>query len=212
MVHGAQATAKFLGVSVRTRPAGWVKREVLAPGSFILAALASSYAMSSLPNVKLLDLLVFVAAYTLGLRRGLVVAAGTWLVYGTINPWGPTHGALLLTLIAAETVYVFAGVLARRIVPPSRVNLRPGASWLVFLAAAVVATATYDVIANLYTGYFWAIVAGGNDYGRWLWVALTNPGALFFMAVHVGANAMLFPVFGPLLVKGAERAKGRLGW
>jgi hypothetical protein len=68
------------------------------------------------------------------------------------------------------------------------------------------------LVTNAYTGYFWTNVAGTSDYGRWIPLAMFNTGALFFMMVHVGANAMLFPVFGPLLMKGAERGKDSLGW
>ena len=60
------------------------------------------------------------------------------------------------------------------------------------------------------TGYFWATIAGSDDYGRWINTALFNPGALLFMAVHVGSNAVLFPVFGPPLMKGAAWAKRAL--
>jgi len=60
---------------------GLVARELLAPGAFVLAILATNYAFAGLPNVKLFDLLVFVAGYTLGLRRGLIVAGGAMLLY-----------------------------------------------------------------------------------------------------------------------------------
>ncbi|MEX2430327.1 MAG: hypothetical protein WD645_00230 [Dehalococcoidia bacterium] len=211
MAHAVD-TIQAVSVPGRSRASGVMGREVLAPVAFILAAVISSYALSGLPNVKLLDLLVFVAAYSLGLRRGMTVAVGTWLVYATFNPWGPTHLLLMSTQLVAATGYVAAGVAMRRLLPPSRMRLRPSRATPLFIAAALVSTLLFDVLTNLYTGYHWGVIAGGSDYGRWVWTAVTNPGALFFMAVHASSNAMLFPVFGPLLIKGAERAKGRLGW
>ncbi|MEX2599464.1 MAG: hypothetical protein WD533_07400 [Dehalococcoidia bacterium] len=206
----ANAMAMVAG-GLRTRSGGILAREVAAPGAFILAALTSSYAMSGLPNVKLLDLLVLVAAYTLGLRRGATVAAGTWLVYASFNPWGPTHATLLVTQLVGASAFVLAGVLLHRLLPPGKVSLRPSVATPLFIAAALAGTLAFDVVTNLYTGYHWAVISGG-EYSRWIWLALTSPGTLLFMAVHVGSNAMLFPVFGPLLVKAADHAKQRWGW
>ncbi len=192
--------------------AGGVTREAIAPMAFIALILLSNYALSGLPNVKLFDLLVFVAGYTLGLRRGILVAMGAWLVYGQLNPWGATHAALLLTLIAGESLFAVAGALARMAVPLSRMRLGPSVGSVMFVVAALSTTAAYDLLANLYTGYYWSVLAGGDELSRWLGIAVFGPGAVFFMAVHAGANVALFPVFGPLLIKGAERAKQCFGW
>ncbi len=191
---------------------GAVLREAVAPGAFVALILASNYALAALPNVKLFDLLVFVAGYTLGLRRGATVAVAAWLVYGQINPWGVAHPQLLLTLMASETLYAAAGAVVRRFVSPDRIRLRPGVVSLAFLLPALVATPMYDLATNIYTGYHWAVIAGSGEYARWLGIALFNPGALFFMAVHLSANLIFFPVFGPPLIKAADRVKESLTW
>jgi hypothetical protein len=187
-------------------------REALAPLAFVLGILATNYALAFIPNVKLFDLLVFVAGYTLGLRRGATVAVAAWLVYGNFNPWGPTTGPLLLTVTTSETAYALAGAGARWLLPPSRVRLGPGWATLLFGAAALVATALYDVAANVYTGVAWAGLSGGGDVARWIWVALTNPGALFFYFMHIGSNVAFFATLGPGLVKAAERGKEAIRW
>ena len=195
-------------------PAGVLAREVVAPGAFVLAILTSNYMMTALPNVKLFDLLVFAAGYSLGVRRGATVAVVSWYVYGQANPFGATHALLLLTLMASEVAYAVMGGVVRRLLSPSEVRLGPGRSSLLLIAAALLATSFYDLATNVYTGYFWAGVAGSQEYGRWISTALFNPGALFFMAVHVSSNAVLFPVFAPLvirLVQGAKRRWGQ-GW
>ena len=187
-------------------------REALVPLAFVLGILVTNYALAFIPNVKLFDLLVFVAGYTLGLRRGATVAVAAWLVYGNFNPWGPTTGPLLLTVMAGETLYALAGAGARWLLPPSRVRLGPGWATLVFAAAALVATALYDFIANVYTGLAWAGLSGGEDVAHWIWVALTNPGALFFYVMHVGSNVAFFATLGPGLVKAAEKGKEAVQW
>jgi hypothetical protein len=187
-------------------------RELLAPSAFISVILVLNYAMSSLPNVKLFDLLVFVAGYTLGMRRGATVAVAAWLVYGQVNPWGVANAPLLMTLMASEILYAGAGAGIRYLLSPDRVSLKPSIATWALLASALVVTPLYDVVTNVYTGLYWANVAGANEYGRWLMLALLNPGALFFMAVHVGSNALLFPIFGPPLIHMTLRAKERLDW
>jgi hypothetical protein len=209
LAHAAVVSPNVRG---RLRPSGVLTREVLVPGAFVAAILLSNYALSGLPNVKLFDLLVFAAGYALGFRRGGLVAVSAWLVYGSFNPWGPTHALLLLSQMAGQLGYAGAGVLVRRLVPPSKVTLRPSMATPVFVLAAIAATLVFDLITNMYTGYYWAAMTGGVEYGRWIWTALMSPAALFFVAVHVSSNALLFPVFGPLLIKNVERAKERFGW
>jgi hypothetical protein len=194
------------------KPAGLLAREVVAPGMFVALVLASNFALADLPNVKLFDLLVFVAGYTLGFRRGVTVAAMAWVLYDTANPWGPASPMLLLTKIAGETVYAIAGAGLRRFVLPDRVKLGPGSLSLVLIGTAFATTLTYDLVTNIYTGFIWAGIAGGTEYTRWLGIALFGQGAVLFMVMHVGSNLVLFPVFGPLLMKGADRTKRALGW
>ena len=179
--------------------------------AFVAAILATNYALASFPNVKLFDLMVFLAGYTLGFRPGAAVAVAAWMVYGNFNPYGPTTLPLLATVMAAETVYAGAGALVRRLFAPGSVRLLPSRSSLFFAAAAVVSTLAYDMAANLYTGISWAMFAGSTDYSRWIVTALFNPGALFFTAAHLSSNVLFFAAFAPLLVKGAEKIRKKRG-
>ncbi len=204
-------------VGVRTRAGrgmvgDLVVREALVPGAVVVAILLSNYAMAGLPNVKLFDLLVFVAGYTLGFRRGATVAVAAWLVYGQLNPWGATHSMLLATVMGSEVAYAAAGALAHRWLDPADVHLRPSAGMVVLAVAALVSTVLYDVATNVYTGYHWGAIAGAGEYARWIGIAVVGPGALLFMALHVGSNLVLFPVFGPPLIKAAHQAKVKLRW
>ncbi len=209
-------------IQERAIPGPWAKRwrwlhmpgvasDATAILAFVAAILATNYALASFPNLKLFDLMVFLAGYTLGFRRGAAVAVTAWLVYGNFNPYGPTTLPLLATVMAAETVYAGAGALVWRMVAPGNVRLLPSRSSLFFAAAAVVSTLTYDVAANLYTGISWAMFAGSADYSRWIVTALFNPGALFFTAAHLSSNVLFFAAFAPLLIKGAEKIRKARG-
>ena len=180
-------------------------REVLLPCTFVVLILVSNYLLSSLPNVKLFDLMVFLAGYTLGIRRGITVGIVAWFFYGQINPWGIASAPLLITLMASESVYALAGSLVSKVTHSKKVSVKPGVNHLLFLSAAVIATPIYDIFTNISTGYFWATIAGSSEYGHWIKSALLNPGALFFMLVHMGANAAFFTILGPALAKFIER-------
>jgi uncharacterized membrane protein len=70
--------------------------------------------MIDIPNVKLMDAFVFIAAFLFGLKVGLGTAISTWAVYGFINPYGQDDATLLLFLMAGECLYAIAGALLSR--------------------------------------------------------------------------------------------------
>jgi uncharacterized membrane protein len=81
---------------------------------FTALSLATNYAMIDIPNVKLMDAFVFIAAFLFGLKVGLGTAVSTWAVYGFINPYGQDDLTLLLFLMAGECLYAVAGALLSR--------------------------------------------------------------------------------------------------
>lgn len=199
----------MLQFAVRRARSEALTRELFAPGAFVLVILLSNYLLAILPNVKLFDLLVFTAGYSLGLRRGATVAVVAWFFYGHSNFFGPAHAQLLIVLMFSETSYALCGSVVRRLLSPLGLSLGVVRPNLLLIGAALLATSSYDLATNVYTGYFWANLAGNHEYSRWIMTAVSSPGALFFMAVHVGSNAIMFPVFAPLIIKGVEGAKER---
>ena len=200
-----RARREWAGIPVQA-----LGRELVLPAAFILAILASNFALASQPNVKLFDLLVFAAGFTLGFRRGALVAVGAWLAYGTFNPWGAASPLLLATLMMSECIYALAGAGLRRLVSPGQLSFVPGRWSLILAAAALVTTLAYDAVTNVYTGIVWAQMTGAFEYKRWIMIALFNPGALLFAAYHAGSNILFFGLLGTALLKGADRAKKAL--
>jgi len=90
-----------------------IVRTVLIP-VFTALSLATNYAMIDIPNVKLMDAFVFVAAFLFGLEVGIGTAISIWAVYGFINPYGQDDLTLLLFLMTGECLYAIEGVLLRR--------------------------------------------------------------------------------------------------
>ena len=81
---------------------------------FTALSLATNYAMIDIPNVKLMDAFVFIAAFLFGLQVGLGTAVSIWAVYGFVNPYGQDDLMLLLFLMTGECLYALAGALLSR--------------------------------------------------------------------------------------------------
>jgi hypothetical protein len=109
---------------------------------FTALCLGTNYAMTSLPNVKIMDALVFIAGFMFGLDVGCGVAIMTRLVYGFFNPYGPAPFPLILFLIAGECFYLLKAKNSFR-----------GMSYL-FGLVGFVATFAYDALTNFATYLF----------------------------------------------------------
>ena len=160
---------------------------------------------------KVFDLLVLSAGYVLGFRRGMLVAASAWIVYGTFNPWGTADPLLLTVLMGSETVYAFAGSLLRSLLKPSALNFTGSRQIVLLTLFGLISTAFYDMVTNIYTGLVWANLAGTSEYWYWLRMALFNPGALLFSMVHVSSNIFLFVAAGPIVIKTGMFLNGFVG-
>src|SRR5712692_775082 len=118
---------------------------------FTALSLATNYAMIDIPNVKLMDALVFIAAFLFGLEIGLGSAISIWIVYGFINPYGQADLTLLFFLITGESLYALSGaLLSRASVAKDLLNkAQPyGRTNLLFGLIGFQATFAYDVLTN----------------------------------------------------------------
>lgn len=186
-------------------------REVAVIALLSSASVASSYAMYPLPNVKLMDVIVFVAAYCFGLPVGLSVATISRLVYGTINPYGFAGLPLLIILVAAEEVYAVFGWLLRKF---NRIELTPGLRWsygnYVLLAVAGGFSALiYDVVTNAATG----LLAYPNlDPVQAILIGLLTMNFPIPMGVlHQVSNIVIFAAVAPVLIAAVQRVSNWRG-
>src|SRR5437867_11417334 len=88
--------------------------KVMITSVFTALALATNYALIGIPNVKIMDTLVFIAALFFGCRLGIGVAASIWLVYGFVNPNGVDTFRMLSFPMVGEGFYAFAGVALKK--------------------------------------------------------------------------------------------------
>ena len=83
-------------------------REVAVVAVFSAVIVGTNFALTDLLNVKLMDTLVFVAAFVYGFRIGALVGVTSELVWSTVNPWG-FGGYIIPFLVLGELLYAAAG-------------------------------------------------------------------------------------------------------
>ena len=159
---------------------------------------STNYMMSAVPNINLMDLLVFVTGFSFGAFAGASVATLSWMVYGVINPLG-SNIIILVSCIIGEMIFgVVGGVIGKSIKLHRSRNLH-----IEFGLLGLVLSTTYDLITNMvYAKVFnlpiiTAIVSG------WL----LPP---WFGIIHEVSNLILFSVVALPLVKAMLKVKERV--
>lgn len=160
------------------------------------ACISTNYLLIGITNIKLMDLIVFASGFIFGTYVGASVGLLTWLVYGTLNPYGFSLPILAATC-AGESLYgVAGGLLGSRTVQGSHgkdissilfINAR-------FAIIGFLLTFIYDFFTNIVSGF----VAGIP-----ITVALLS-GIPFAIAHEFSNTAFFFIGASPLI-----RAMGR---
>jgi len=189
---------------------------------FSALAVGTDYAMGPLPNIKLMDALVFVAAFLFGIRVGAGVAVSTWLIYGFANPWG-LPSMILLFQIIGETFYAIAGAFLRR-TSLSKLVLRKESSStgsrrehlfasLILGTVGLFSSLAYDILTNTAT-WFINLYNPTKDLASLLaqsftigLITMNFPLPLGIM--HQASDLVFFALVTPVVVKAANKL-GRL--
>ncbi len=168
---------------------------------FTALALATNYALIGVPNVKIMDTLVFIAAFFFGFRLGISVAVSTWLVYGFVNPYGVDTFLMLSFLMLGECFYALGGLalnrsfVARDLVKGTKEYQRVS---IAFGLVGLLATFAYDALTNfgswvLGTSSLYQAFVIGNIIGA--------P----FSVVHEASNVIFFATIAPAILVAASR-------
>jgi hypothetical protein len=142
-----------------------------------------------------MDMIVFISGLAFGMTVGATVGVLTWLVYGTLNPYGFSLPILVATCLG-EAMYGFiGGLLGKRgflSEDSSKFSLlTEGAK---FAVIGFLLTFMYDLFTNVISG----LVAGIP-----LFIALAS--GIPFALVHELSNIVFFFVGVSPLMKGINR-------
>jgi len=154
----------------------------------IALILSTNYVMFGLPNVKLMDMLVFLSGFWLGPLYGAATGALSWMVYGTMNPLGFSI-LTFVTVIPMEMVYGLLGGFLGKKAPRSTSSL----AWS-FAVVGLLSTLLYDLVTNAVTGviYYENVLVG----------ILTG---IPLSITHIASNLLQFAVLAPLVVTQADK-------
>jgi len=182
------------------KSSGLSTRDAATVAAFASSAIATNYMLAWLPNVKLMDAIVFSTALLFGFRVGAWSGAMIWAVYGAVNPYG-FEPMIWLATIASESIYAAFGALARR-----ALGRGIGESLALFSLMGVMATMLYDAATNLAFGLIFSLYSGRLE---WAAVWLIFLAGIPFSAIHAASNAIIFPALGTPLARKLSKLLGR---
>jgi len=166
-----------------------------------LAALcvATNYVLVSVPNVKLMDFLVFIGGFCFGAFAGTLIGVLTWAVYGVINPYGFVLQVWLATMLS-ESIYGVAGGLLRKSLSVTGFNGQYLRVSVFFGAMGFLLTLIYDVITN---------IAYALTLMEKVPVAVVILYGVPFTLLHEISNATIFGVCSIPMITAISKIAGR---
>ncbi len=172
-------------------------RDLAVVSAFTALAVASDFALTDLPNVKLVDPIVFSAAFVFGLETGVYVGAISEVIWGTLSPYG-FGGYIIPFLVVGEVVYALAGWAAAKIwrEESSRLSARN-----LYLGAVLALCAfLWDLETNAGSAVvaFWPSLTLQK-------VAVTEAVGLPFMLAHEVSDLVTGALLAPLIIFYASR-------
>ena len=160
-------------------------RRVLLAGLMIALTSAAGFALSGVPNVEVMTLLVFVAGYLLGVKLGMVVGAAAMLLHSLFNPHGPAHPPLLAAQLLGFAIIGLSGaVVGPRIAGMQRI-------WWASAVSAITGgglTVIYQLMVNVASFYTFAGDKALAQLPVYIWAGMA------FTVMHLVWNIGVFLV------------------
>jgi len=89
-------------------------KDLALVAAFTALAVASDFALADVPNVKLVDPIVFSVAFVFWIKKGVYVGVLSELIWGTLSTYG-FGGYIIPFLVGGEVLYALAGWAAARL-------------------------------------------------------------------------------------------------
>jgi uncharacterized membrane protein len=172
-------------------------KDLALVAAFTALAVASDFALADIPNVKLVDPIVFSVAFVFGLEMGVYVGALSELVWGILSPYG-FGGYIIPFLVGGEVLYALAGWAAAKLWAgeDSRMSTRN----LYFGAALALCAFLWDLETNAGTALlsFWPSLTIQK-------LLATEALGIPFMVSHEVSDLLTGAVLAPLIIFYASR-------
>jgi hypothetical protein len=167
-------------------------RDIAAVAVFTALVVGSDFVLAPFANVKLLDVVVFVAAFVFGLRVGVSVAILSETIWGFVSPWG-IAGAVLPFLIGGELLFALSGYFASKRWAKPENTTAISTQNAFFGGLLAVCAFAWDFETNIATG----LLAGAHSLPSIL--AYEIPG-IPFMIMHESSDFVMGCLVAPLII------------
>ena len=115
---------------------------------FVALGIVTNYVLAGVPNLVLMDFIVFLGGFCFGPVVGASVGILTWAVYGVINPYGFIPQVWLATMFSESLYGIVGGLLGKNLasINLDEHRLRSG---ILFGSFGFILTLSYDIITNI---------------------------------------------------------------
>lgn len=153
----------------------------------ILTALniGGNYALIALPNIKIMDLVVFITGFAFGASIGAITGALTWIVYGAINPYGFSPPVWLSTIVCEALFGIVGGILGRTDYRTSEKGFSVFWFSVEIGLCGLILTIVYDLLTNIVFAVIFGLPIVAVIVTGWL----IPP---WFGILHEASNLILF--------------------
>lgn len=162
----------------------------------VALCIGTNYALLGIPNVKIMDLLVFICGFMFGPIAGASVGILSWAVYGAINPYGFVPQVWVATMLF-ESVYGLTGGFLGRYLASIDFNELHVSLGIFIGATGFILTLVYDLSLNVVYAF---------AYNEPVVVAMIV--GIPFTVLHEVSNALLFGISSVIVIRRLERFVG----
>lgn len=147
--------------------------------------IGGSYALIGLPNINLIDFIVFTIGLNFGVPIGVLTGILAWTVYGTMNPLG-FNFPIWLSTITGEAIFGFVGGVLRKNIFKTRENRFQVLRFSLEISLwGLLLTILYDLLTNIVYANVFGIPLAAAIVSGWL----IPP---WFGILHELSNMILF--------------------
>jgi len=164
--------------------------------SLVALSVATNYVLVGVPNLKVMDFIVFIGGFCFGPIVGASVGILTWMVYGVVNPYGFVPQVWLATMFSESLYGVFGGLLGKSLVSFSLKDQRFRLG-VFFGSFGFILTLIYDLITN---------VVYAVTFGIPILVSIVL--GVPFTALHELSNVAIFSVGSIPLIRAIRKVVG----
>ncbi len=123
-------------------------RKVSTVATLTALCIGTNYVLVGIHQVKVMDFVVFVGGFCLGPLVGASIGILSWLVYGTINPYGFVPQVWLATMFSEAIYGLVGGFLGAKFAPANFKGARLKLS-IFFGTIGFILTFFYDLATNV---------------------------------------------------------------